>query len=413
MKKIRKYATTAIAAAMALSACTNMSVMAVYSPEENGTGSEHAVYNEYGAHAGLDENTQNASLEGIFTEETAEAYVHAGTYIISDHLDLSKEYEEPGVYYETTDFTYGDGLYVIIRDENSTSKFYTLIKSTQDLEIGEPFLYREGDIGGRLLDDKYTSTHMATTDLSYVSYDLGGGKLSEQQASLDENGDPADSQEEGFVYLYLVTEAPADYFQRTENEAAGYEAPAQYEDRKYMPTNNTKQSGENGNNWSNLTADDSMDYNDRITKIGGTEGDSNTRLYSYSGQNVIVAKFAVSIKKGDAQFAYARTTGFDTEADYNATTGEIMLGVGESVTLRFHTQYTSTWGRDGYSNCDVTTQISDPAIASYTGKAQEEGVQSYILTGLQGGTTTLTATLQDASGKFDGGNTIVLTVHVI
>lgn len=400
---------------MGMTVLCSMNAFAVYSPQENGPDSETPIYNEYGAHTGLDADTQNADISDVYSDEYASDYVNAGAYIISNSPTTDEVYD-PGVYYEADSFTYGDGIYVIIQDETSTDKFYTLIKSTQDLEIGDCFIWRDGDVGGRLLDDKYTSTHMAGTfaasDYSYVSYDSSGGKLAAQSLNRNEDGTPADEQEEGFTYLYLVSETPADYAQRMANEEAGYEEKAQSEERAYMPVNNHNSDALPSNNWSNLLEDDPSDYNDRIARTGATEGNSNTRLYSYSGQNVIVAKFAVEITEGTAELAWAESTDFDENADYTATDGEITIGVGESTTLYFHTQYTSTWGRDGYVNSDITYTIDDDSIISYVGQSEEEGGESYVLTGLEAGTTTLTATVNDSEGKYAGGAEITITVTV-
>ena len=134
MSRINRQWKKMISAGMAVSmaALGSMNTFAVYSPEDNGPGSEVQIYNEYGAHMGLEEGTENADISGICSEEYAENYVHEGAYII-DNPVTDQEYE-PGVYYETDSFTYGDGIYVIIQDEASPEKFYTLIKSMQDLK---------------------------------------------------------------------------------------------------------------------------------------------------------------------------------------------------------------------------------------------------------------------------------------
>ena len=374
-------------------------------------------YNEYGAHEGLNPDTQNADMSALYTDEAVQKYLHAPIYIVSDQPTATGQYSESGIYYEATTFVYGDGLFVIIQDEDSTGKFYTLIKSAQDLNIGEPYRYAEGDIGGRLLDDKYTSTHMAHTYLdgeySYVSYDLGGGKLSAQEVALDANGALESTQPEGFTYVYLVAETPADYYQRLANEAAGYEQVANFEDRTYMPVNNTHSSGNPLNNWANIEGtNEERNYNDRITRIGGMEGDSNTRLYSYSGQNVIVAKACVAIEEAVAKLAWSKSNAFDPDADYETATGEIELAAGETMSLYFHSQFTNTWGRDGYRNVDMEYEIADESIISYVGNTKEEGVEPWTLTGLQPGTTTLTATVLDSAGKYAGGASVTLTVTV-
>lgn len=375
------------------------------------------VTNEYGAHKGLDPETQNVDISATLTEEAIDAYTHAGRYIVSSQPTTDAAYEESGTYYETTTFEYGTGLYVIIQDEDSTSKHYTLIKSAQNLQVGEPYCYVEGDIGGRLLDDKYTSTLMEHNyldgEFSYVSYDLSGGKLAAQEVALDENGVPLDEQAEGFTYLYLVSEAPADYYQRLANEEAGLETPAQAQDRAYMPVNNTNSNGEPLNNWANITGEqEDGNYNDRIARIGAMEGESNTRLYSYSGQNIIVAKIIVGIEPTVAKLTWSEDSAYDPDADYDVTEGEITLAVGETLPLYFHSQLTSTWGRDGYAGISLEYEISDESVISYVGSTREEGVTPNTLTALQAGTATLTATVQDAEGQYEGGATVVLTVNV-
>lgn len=417
MSRINRQWKKMISAGMAVSmaALGSMNTFAVYSPEDNGPGSEVQIYNEYGAHMGLEEGTENADISGICSEEYAENYVHEGAYILSDNPVTDQEYE-PGVYYETDSFTYGDGIYVIIQDEASPEKFYTLIKSMQDLEVGDEFIWRDGDVGGRLLDDKYTSTHMAgnykDSEYSYVSYDTSGGKLSAQTVERSDDGMPADEQEEGFTYLYLVSETAADFAQRTANEEAGYEEKAQSSDRAYMPVNNTKSDATPFNNWSNLTEDDQKDYNDRIARVGGQEGESNTRLYSYSGQNVIVAKFAVEITEGTGELTWAEDMEYNEDADYAQTEGTITVAEGETKTLYFHTQYTNTWGRDGYKNVPITYTVGDESVISYVGQTEEEGAEAFVLTGLKKGTTTLTAALDGEDGKYAGGASVTLTVTV-
>lgn len=398
-----------IALAFTFAAATALGATAMAAPMTD-------VYNEYGAHKGLDEATQNADISADLTEEAITSYVEAGRYIVSSNPVTENEYEGNGTFYETTEFEYGSGLYVIIQDEDSTNKHYTLIKSAQDLNVGDPFVYVEGDIGGRLLDDKYTSTLMEHNyldgEFSYVSYDLSGGKLAAQEVALDENGVPESSQAEGFTYIYLVAESAADYYQRLANEEAGYETPAQAEDRAYMPVNNTNQSGEAFNNWTNITAEEEDgNFNDRITRIGGTEGESNTRLYSYSGQNVIVAKICVAITESEAQLSWSESNTYDADTDYSVSSGEIELNVGDTLPLFFHTQYTSTWGRDGYAGATVEYEIADEAIISYVGN-DKEAENPNTLTALEAGTTTLTATVADSEGKYAGGATVTLTVTV-
>ncbi len=409
----RNYAKMTIALGLAVSLCaaSGLSALAVYSPEENGPDGDPAIYNEAGAHMGLDEDTENAEV-GDYSDED---YINAGAYIISTSPTTDVEYE-PGIYYEDTSFSYGeDGMYIIIQDDDSTDKFYTMIKSTQDLPVGTRYIYTEDDTRGRLLDDKYTSTHMANTyedsDYSYVSYDTSGGKLIAQEVELDEDGIPLDSQPEGTIYVYLVSETPADYYQRLANEEAGYEEKQNSEDRAYMPVNNHASTGVSTNNWANITEDDDSNYDDGIAKTGGTEGDSNTRLYAYSGQNVIVAKFAVSLEPSVAELTWSDSEDFDEDADYSITEGEIEIGVGESIPLYFHTQYTSTWGRDGYANSEISYEIGDDSIISYVGRAEEEGEESFVLTGLSEGTTTLTATVEDTD-LYEGGAQVTLTVTV-
>lgn len=374
------------------------------------------VYNAYGAHKGLDEATQNVDISAQLTDEVIDAYNHTGIYVISDSPVVSGEYTEPGTYYEATSFAYGSGLYVHILDEASANKHYTLIKSAQDLNVGDAYCHVDGDIGGRLLDDKYTSTRMANNYLdgeyAYVSYDLGGGKMAAQAVELDENGIPLSSQPEGFTYVYLVSESAADYYQRIANEEAGFETPAQAEDRPYMPVNNTNSSGEKFNNWANVTgSDDDRNYNDGITRIGGTEGDSNTRLYAYSGQNVIVAKICVGFTESAALLSWADAKTYNPDTDYSVTEGEIKLNVGDTLPLVFHTQFTSTWGRDGYAGTKIECQIGDESIISYVGD-ERDAENPNTLTALAAGTTTLTAKVLDSEGKYTGGATVTLTVTV-
>ncbi|MDO4276599.1 MAG: hypothetical protein Q4D16_23300 [Eubacteriales bacterium] len=418
-KEIKNRAAKGLAMGMAVSltVLNSLTVSAMYTPEQNGPDSEFAVYNDLGAHQGLDGETKNADIKEIFNDKYQEDYINAGAYILSKTPTASKEYEEGGIYYEADTFEYGEGIYIIIQDESSPDKFYTLIKSAQDLSVGESYIYRDGDIGGRLLDDKYTSTHMAgsylDSDYSYVSYDTSGGKLSAQEVALQDDGTPAQEQAEGFTYLYLVSETPADYCQRTANEEAGLEEKAQSEERAYMPVNNTHQEeGEAFNNWTNLTEDDPKDYNDRIVRVGSTEGNSNSRLYSYSGQNVIVAKFAVGITEGSAELTWSDTPDYDENTDYSISSGDIEITAGETAPLYFHTQFTSTWGRDGYVNSDITYTIGDDSIISYAGKSEEEGAEEFVLTGLKAGTTTLTATVNDSEGKYSGGAEVTLNVTV-
>ena len=107
-----------------------------------------------------------------------------------------------------------------------------------------------------------------------------------------------------------------------------------------MPVNNTKSDATPFNNWSNLTEDDQKDYNDRIARVGGQEGESNTRLYSYSGQNVIVAKFAVEITEGTGELTWAEDMEYNEDADYAQTEGTITVAEGETKTLYFpHSVY--------------------------------------------------------------------------
>ncbi len=403
--------TATLAIAASLVAASGVSAWAVYSPETNGPDGDPAIYNEAGANMGLNADTENAEV-GDYSEDD---YVNAGAYIISTSPTTDQEYE-PGIYYEDTTFSYGDdGVYIIIQDEDSTDKFYTMIKSTQDLPVGSSYIYTEDDTRGRLLDDKYTSTHMENNykdgDYSYVSYDSSGGKLICQEAELDEDGIPLDSQGDDFIYIYLVSETPADYYQRLANEEAGYEDKQNSEDRAYMPVNNHASDGISTNNWANITEDDDSNYDDGIAKTGATEGNSNTRLYAYSGQNVIVAKFAISIEPSVAELTYSESADFDPDADYTITEGEIEIGVGESIPLVFHTQYTSTWGRDGYATSEISYDIGDDSIISYVGNTREEGEESFVLTGLSEGTTTLTATVDDTD-LYEGGAQIVLTVTV-
>lgn len=376
------------------------------------------VYNEYGAHKGLDPATQNVDISETLTDDAIDAYVNAGRYIVSNKPTVEGAYEENGTYYETVNFEYGQGLYIHIQDEESTTKHYTMIKSAQDLNVGDPYCYVEGDIGGRLLDDKYTSTLMANNyladdHLSYVSYDLCGGKFSAQEVAVDENGVPLSSQPEGFTYVYLVAESPADYFQRLANEEAGYEAPANSEDRLWMPVNNTNSNGNPINNWANITVEsEDKSYNDKIARIGALEGNSNTRLYSYSGQNVIVAKVAIGLTPAVAKIACASDTAFNAEETYEATESSVTLKAGETLPLYFHTQFTSTWGRDGYAKSAMEYVVSDDSVISYVGTKAEDGQTANTLTALKAGTATLTVTVSDSEGKYEGGATYTVNVTV-
>lgn len=93
--------------------------------------------------------------------------------------------------------------------------------------------------------------------------------------------------------------------------------------------------GDPFNNWANIGVDDDAYYNNRIVRTGGKEGESNTRLYAYSGQNVIVAKAAVTIAEAEAKLTWAESTSFDPDADYGVNTGEIELAAGDSMGLYF------------------------------------------------------------------------------
>ncbi len=182
-----------------------------------------------------------------------------------------------------------------------------------------------------------------------------------------------------------------------------------------MPVNNTHAEEANPiNNWANITASqEDMNFNDRIARIGSREGNSNTRLYSYSGQNVIVSKIIVGITESTAKIAFASTADFDPDADYESGEAAITLKVGESVPAFFHTQYTNTWGRDGYANSEIDCAVSDERVISYVGSEGAEGIEPNTLTALSTGTATLTATVADAPGRYAKGATFTLTVTVV
>ena len=61
----------------------------------------------------------------------------------------------------------------------------------------------------------------------------------------------------------------------------------------------------------------------------------------------------------------------------------------------------------------MTYEVGDEAVISYVGKAEEEGADSYVLTGLAEGTTTLTAVVDDSPEKYAGGASFTLTVKVV
>lgn len=115
--------------------------------------------------------------------------------------------------------------------------------------------------------------------------------------------------------------------------------------------------------------------------------------------------------EGTAQLAWSDSNTFDPSTDYSVTEGEIELNAGEALPLFFHTQYTSTWGRDGYAGCDMEYAIADESIISYVGN-ERDAENPNTLTALAAGTTTLTAKVVDAEGKYAGGATVTLTVTV-
>ena len=74
---------------------------------------------------------------------------------------------------------------------------------------------------------------------------------------------------------------------------------------------------------------------------------------------------------------------YNEDADYAQTEGTITVAEGETKTLYFHTQYTNTWGRDGYKNVPITYTVGDESVISYVGQTEEEGAEAFVLTGLK------------------------------
>ena len=154
-------------------------------------------------------------------------------------------------------------------------------------------------MGGRLLDDKYTSTHMAGNykirsipmcPMTPAVADCLRRRSKDQMTECLQMSRKKDLR----ICIWYLRQRQ---ILHREQQMKRRDMKRRHSlDRAYMPVNNTKSDATPFNNWSNLTEDDQKDYNDRIARVGGQEGKSNTRLYSYSGQNVIVAKFAVEIQ---------------------------------------------------------------------------------------------------------------------
>ncbi|MBQ1492734.1 MAG: hypothetical protein IIZ39_12315, partial [Blautia sp.] len=385
-------------------------------------------------------DVENADLSGYLTEKFGEGfdweqikadYVGEGVYVISGSrvLDWEKYADlQPGQMGDDTTehpVEIGGRLYVHVKDPSSAQKYYLLVSSTKDVAIGEA-LYTDGEGGYGLLDDKYVSTHMATSqpdggNYSYFAHDLGasGGKIGLQEAGS-----------EGQKYIYVICETPADYYQRLANEEAGFETRLEGQDRPYMPANNTAATdGTWLNEWHNTGYGVSIPFtntaaegeeavyvmgetygldvkeeelvekiarnrdgsfsapvpmeelpaeltipvkalyrdssvNDGVIRTGGTEGDSNTRLGGYSGENVVVAKFEVTVSAGKALIAYATNeevygdagtegsgqvlTSYFENAQYasDGEKGELTIAQGEP--WYFHTQIADCSGRGGF-----------------------------------------------------------------
>ena len=437
-------------------------------------------------------------------EKIARAYVGEGAYVISGSRVINwDDYAalQPGEMADDTDknpVEVGGRLYVHMKDPSSADKYYLLVSSSKSVEIGEP-LFTDGKGGYGLLDDKYVSTHMATSlvdggEYSYFAHDLGatGGKIGLQQAGS-----------EGQLYIYVICESPADYYQRLANEAAGLEERLPGEDRPYMPANNTAASngtwlnewhntkysvsfnfnnsaaegeaakltladdyglpvdgaalaekaaaGRNGGYAASVNVDDlkaligadtftvpvsalsrDSSVNDGVIRTGGTEGDSNTRLGGYSGENVVVAKFEVTISTGKIKFAAARNedvfgaadtngkgrvvTEYFNSAVYYEDGAEIDLTIEAGEPWYVHTQVADTSGRGGFTNGLFTAEITGDADTVSFDAA------TGILTGLKAGTARIVVTAADRSltnrqtGEVTGvafvGSTVTLNITV-
>ena len=516
----RKYdrRSLALGTALILALGTVSSVWAVgnrYDPDE-----DVSYYGEYGQNLGIrdvsqvDENgfitvtegtstVENADLgayltekfgEGFDWEEIKENYVKEGIYVISgsrvinwdDFADL-----QPGDMGDDTaahPVEVGGRLYVHVKDQNATQKYYLLVSSTKDVAIGDA-LFTDGEGGYGLLDDKYVSTHMATSlqdggRYSYFAHDLGanGGKIGLQEAGS-----------EGQKFIYVICETPADFYQRLANEEAGYEVRLEGQDRPYMPANNSASTngswlnewhntkynisfsfdnsaaegeepklalvddygfpvdasalaeaavkGRNGAYTSSISMEEAIEMqggettfnlpvtafgrdssvNDGVIRTGGTEGDSNTRLGGYSGENVVVAKFEVTVAPGKALIACAKNADVYGAADTNGKgqvitdyfenasymedgyTGELAITAGEPWYL--HTQIADCSGRGGFTNKLVKASISG-----------EEGIVEYneetgILTGLKAGSAEVTFSVEDSDPSYKGA-TVTLNITV-
>ncbi|MCD8022303.1 MAG: hypothetical protein LUF30_04785, partial [Lachnospiraceae bacterium] len=452
--------------------------------------------------ADLDAYLEAQFGEGFDWEQIKADYVAAGAYVISGSrvLDWDAYADlQPGEMADDTaehPVEVGGRLYVHMKDAQSADKYYLLVSSSKDVEIGEA-LFTDGEGGYGLLDDKYVATHMANSledggAYSYFAHDLGtsGGKIGLQEAGS-----------EGQSYIYVICEAPGDYYQRLANEEAGYEERLDGDDRPYMPANNSSSTdGTWLNEWHNTkysitfsfenTAAEGEDpvlelvddygfdvdaealaaeategrdgtysasvnisdladgdtftipvsalvrdssVNDGVIRTGGTEGDSNTRLGGYSGQNIVVAKFEVTVSSGKATIAYATneavygsadtegsgqvvTDYFENVAEYHEDgfAGELEIEAG--VPWYFHTQMADCSGRGGFTNGLITAEISgDDGIVEYN---EETG----ILTGLAAGTVEATFTVAEgrltdrSTGEDTGlayeGASITLTITV-
>lgn len=526
-KKVRRYFAAGVAFAMTMTVSTTaLAVGNRYDPNED----TQYYGGEYGQNLGLrdvsqvDENSMVTVKEGSSAVENAdlEAYLKAQFGEDFDWEQIKKDYIGEGIYVisgsrvinwdDFADLQPGDmaddtanhpvevggRLYVHVKDQNAPDKYYLLVSSTKDVEIGDS-LFTDGEGGYGLLDDKYVATHMATSvqdggEYSYFAHDLGtsGGKIGLQEAGS-----------EGQKFIYVICETPGDYYQRLANEEAGYEERLEGQDRPYMPANNS--SSTNGtwlNEWHNTkysvsftlenTAEEGKDpvlelvddyglavdaealaevategkdgnytaavsvgdleemidgdtftipvtalvrdssVNDGVIRTGGTEGDSNTRLGGYSGENVVVAKFEVTVSAGKAVIGYATNEEVYGSADTNGKgqvvteyfnnaqyqedgyVGELTIAAGEP--WYFHTQMADCSGRGGYMNQLVKAEISgDEGVVEYN---EETG----ILTGLKAGTAEVTFTVEEGrlkdrqSGEDLGqayeGASITLTITV-
>jgi len=520
VKKFRRYITAGAAVTMVMAVSTNaLAVGNRYDPDED----TEYYGSEYGQNLGLrdvsqvDENAMVTITEGSSTVENAdmEAYLKEQFGEDFDWEQIQQDYIEESIYVisgsreinwdDFADLQPGDmgddtanhpvevggRLYVHVKDENSTEKYYLLVSSTKDVEIGES-LFTDGEGGYGLLDDKYVATHMETSledggEYSYFAHDLGtsGGKIGLQEAGSEDQ-----------EYIYVICETAADYYQRLANEEAGYEERLEGEDRPYMPANNSSSSdGTWLNEWHNTKYSVSFSFentaaegedpvlelvddygllvdaealaeqategrdgrysasvcvdeleadsftipvsalvrdssvNDGVIRTGGTEGDSNTRLGGYSGENVVVAKFEVTVSAGKATIAYATNETVYGSADTNGSgqvvteyfenaeyledgyTGELTIEAGEP--WYFHTQMADCSGRGGFTNQLVKAEISgEDGIVAYD---EETG----ILTGLSAGTVEVTFTVEEGrltdretGGLAYEGTSITLTITV-